>query len=220
MSNDNTVSVMDQLANATAISAGNVVQTALEHAREAVNVADMNKNSTAKLTEKALTGMLILRAKDAQDAISAALIDAIGLELPSTLQSSSNDKYCIRWMSPDEWLLSCSNEETFSLEQSLRSAVSGHIAIVNVTGGYSVLILSGEDARNILRKSTVYDVNPENLPSGKVVNTTCAKAQITLMALESDAFEIIVRRSFADYLWLWLQRAGSEYHLQLDMLDQ
>ncbi len=78
----------------------------------------------------------------------------------------------------------------------------------------SLLTLSGENALNVLKKSTAYDVHAENFGPGKVVNTVMAKAQVTLRAKSDGCFEIIVRRSFADYLWLWLQRAGKEYGLE------
>ena len=78
--------------------------------------------------------------------------------------------------------------------------------------------LSGSDARSVLMKSTGYDTHPDHFGVGKVVNTTFAKAQVTMRVVElseSDArYELVVRRSFSDYLWLWLQRAGAEYGMQ------
>jgi len=210
-------SVMDQLANATALTADNVARTPLAHAQ--TSVAKKGAASSVTLSEVQLPGLLVLRATATKDALSVALKEKIGIELPGTLQSSEVENYCLRWITPDEWWLSCPNAETFSLETSLRDSVNGHIAIVNVTGANSVLHLSGADARNVLKKSTVYDVNPENLPTGKVVSTTFSKAQASIRALSDDSFEIIVRRSFADYVWLWLQRAGREYGMQYQTLN-
>ena len=171
--------------------------------------------STVLLEEARLTGILTLRADTSRDELSKALQSVVELQLPERLQSHTSAKgHCVRWMSPDEWLLTCPIEEAFSIEQKLRAAVNGHIAIVNVSGGYCLLTLSGADAVNVLGKSTSYNLNPENFPPGKVVNTVMAKAQATLMMLDDERYEILVRRSFADYLWVWLQRAGKEYGLQ------
>lgn len=220
MSNNNSVVVMNQLANATATSVGEAVQTPLEHLRDALNRQPKSgKKSSVSLTESALCGLLVIRANDTCKDVSEALQKIAGVELPDTLSSAENGEYCVRWMTPDEWLLSCPNANVFELENSLRASVDGHFALVNVSGGYSVLTLSGADARNILKKSCVYDLNPENFAPGKVVNTLLAKSQVTIRALADDAFEIIVRRSFADYVWLWLQRAGKEYNIQLALLD-
>jgi len=216
MSNSMGVDVMDQMANASDVNAGNVAQTPLAHTEASPVTASASVNSSVTLTELPLCGLLVLRAVSAQEALSAALQKQIGLTLPATLQSQENGDYCLRWITPDEWILSCPNSETFSLETSLRDAVEGHIAIVNVTGANSILRLSGRNARNVLRKSTVYDVNPENMTVAKVVSTTFAKAQATIRALPDDAFELIIRRSFADYVWLWLQRAGKEYDMQFE----
>lgn len=210
-----TVNVMDQFANAASVSSSTVVKTPLQHIVKAVKArGPVNAKSSVTLAEMPLTGLLVLRADAARSELSDALLDVAGIALPETLKSTESGVYCARWMSPDEWLLSCPDIEAFDIEKSLRAAVDGHLAIVNNTGGYCVMQLSGADARNVLKKSTVYDVNAENLQPGKVVNTTLAKAQITLRALPDNAFELIVRRSFADYVWLWLQRAGREYTMK------
>jgi sarcosine oxidase subunit gamma len=96
----------------------------------------------------------------------------------------------------------------------LRQGVSGSIAVVNVTGGYSVLHLGGMRAVDVLKKSTPYDVHPINFPEAKVVNTTFAKSQATLRAMRTG-YEIIVRRSFADYVWIWIHVAAEEYGLDV-----
>jgi len=214
--NEHSVNVMDQFAKAGSVSTANVVHTPMHHITELVKAQSPTaKTSSVELAEMALMGLLVLRANESREALSKALTKAAGIALPEVLQSIESGAYCARWMTPDEWLISCPNVETFDMEQSLRASVDGHLAIVNITGGYSVMRLTGEDARNVLKKSTVYDVNPENFAPGKVVNTTLAKAQVTLRALPEDAFELIIRRSFADYVWLWLQRAGREYNMQL-----
>lgn len=167
-----------------------------------------------------VTGLLILRATDKRDALDQALQKRCGVPLSDTLQSHTNKAYCIRWMSPDSWLLSCPLEEAHSLEVDLRGSVTGHLAIVNVSGGYCALELSGPRVQELLMKSTAYDVHPQKFPPGKVVNTVFAKAQVTLRAFEGPDnlihYELLVRRSFADYVWLWIQQASMEYGLQLD----
>ncbi|ASJ72712.1 sarcosine oxidase subunit gamma [Granulosicoccus antarcticus] len=171
--------------------------------------------ASAVLEEASVTGILVLRASTGKEALASALQTTLNVKLPERLASHSiSDKYCVRWMSPDEWLLTCPLDEAFELENKLRAAADGPIAIVNVSGGYSLLTLSGESALKVLKKSTSYDVHPDSFGPGKVVNTVMAKAQVTLRAVGEDRYEIIVRRSFADYLWLWLQRAGKEYGLE------
>ena len=128
--------------------------------------------SSVMLEEATVTGILVLRADSASEQLNKALRSILKLDLPGRLESrSEGERYCIRWMSPDEWMLTCPLNEAFDIERKLRAAVDGHIAIVNVSGGYGLLTLSGENALNVLKKSTAYDVHSDNFKPGKVVNT-------------------------------------------------
>jgi sarcosine oxidase subunit gamma len=163
------------------------------------------------LTDMPVTGLLIVRVAEQPEKIADALTLRCGIGLPDRLGSAVNGHYCMRWMSPDQWLLSCPLDEAYAIEQLLRESSTGHKAIVNVSGGYCLLELSGNEALAVLMKSTGYNVHPDHFPPGKVVNTQFAKTQLTLRCVATNHYELIVRRSFADYLWLWLQRAGKEY---------
>jgi len=101
------------------------------------------------------------------------------------------------------------------MEQTLRMAVSEHLALVDVSGGFTVLRLRGEHAQDVLMKSTPYDVHPDHFTRAKVVNTNFAKTQVTLRCVALGEYELIVRRSYSDYVWVWLQRAAAEYGLQV-----
>ncbi|MCG7587285.1 sarcosine oxidase subunit gamma family protein, partial [Photobacterium sp. OFAV2-7] len=139
----------------------------------------------------------------------------LGLPLPRQPCSSiAGEKMQIWWLSPNEWLILSS--EDFSVEARLRHQLSGHFSIVDVSGGQCVIELSGLQAQAVLRKSTSYDVDARSLPVGKCVGTLLAKAQVVLRRSGESEFELIVRRSFADYLWLWLQDASEEYGLTIE----
>lgn len=168
-----------------------------------------------KLGEQQIMGLLSLRwAADKVNWQNTGQ-QIIGLALPERLSCEYTDDRCIRWMGPDEWLFSCSLAEVYQLEVDLHSAIDAPHSIVNISGGYTILQLSGPKALDVLRKSTSYDVHISHFPPGKVVNTTFAKSTCTLRCLATDHFELIVRRSYADYIWLWLQNAAREYGLQI-----
>ena len=51
---------------------------------------------------------------------------------------------------------------------------------------------------------------------GACAQTRLAKAPVLVRRLDDGgAYEIVVRRSFADYLWLWLEDAAAEYGLRI-----
>ncbi|WP_428241884.1 sarcosine oxidase subunit gamma [Gynuella sp.] len=175
-----------------------------------VDKTAQKSSAAVQLWENALLGHLVLRG-DKDSGLSAALEKVTGLSLPDVLLSAVQGEFTIRWVSPDEWLLTLPIEQAFTIECALRAEMSGHFAIVNVSGGQTIIQLSGSEALNILKKSTPYDVHESNFPIGKVVTSVFAKTQVLLRRCDEHQWELVVRRSFADYLWLWLQEAGREY---------
>ncbi|PBP79238.1 sarcosine oxidase subunit gamma [Pseudomonas syringae] len=168
------------------------------------------------LREKRLLGHLTIRGNAHDPAFAAGVHKALGMELPAALMLVINGESSLQWLGPDEWLLIVPSGEEFAAEQKLRDELSGqHIAIVNVSGGQSILELSGPKVRQVLMKSTSYDVHPDNFPVGKAVGTVFAKSQLVIRRTGEETWELLVRRSFSDYWWLWLQDASAEYGLSI-----
>ncbi|MGE6794120.1 sarcosine oxidase subunit gamma [Pseudomonas guineae] len=168
------------------------------------------------LREKKLLGHLTLRGDAKDSAFAGAVHQALGLELPSALMLVTAGDTSLQWLGPDEWLLVVPSGTEFAVEQKLRAALDGqHISIVNVSGGQTLLELSGPKVRDVLMKSSSYDVHPNNFPVGKAVGTVFAKSQLVIRHTGEDTWELVVRRSFADYVWLWLQDASAEYGLAI-----
>ena len=168
------------------------------------------------LREKKLLGHLTLRGAGKDPAFAGGVHKALGLELPSALGLVANGETSLQWLAPDEWLLIVPSGTEFAVEQKLRAALDGlHISIVNVSGGQTLLELSGAKVREVLMKSTSYDVHPSNFPVGKAVGTNFAKSQLVIRHTAEDTWELLVRRSFSDYFWLWLQDASAEFGLAI-----
>ena len=169
------------------------------------------------LREKKLLGHLTLRG-DADDSnFAGGVHKALGLELPVALTLVANGDTSLQWLGPDEWLLIVPSGTEFAVEQKLRAELEGqHIAVVNVSGGQTLVELSGPKVREMLMKSSIYDVHPSNFPVGKAVGTMFAKSQLVIRHTGEDTWELVVRRSFADYIWLWLQDASAEYGLAIE----
>ena len=199
-----------------------LIETPLQHANMRKLAARTASVQGVTLIEKPVTGLLVLRAGKDKSALQSALSGTLQLALPDVLASSSTQTeegaYCVRWMAPDEWLLSCPLSQAFAIEQNLRASLEqSSVAFVNVSGGFTTLILRGVHAIDVLHKSTAYDVHPVNFFADKVVNTVFAKAQVTLRCIDADHYELIIRRSFADYVWHWIQIAAAEYGLNIDI---
>lgn len=206
-----TVNVYEQRP-ATGVKA----EAPLHHADLAKLVGKGRKNAGVKLRDRKLLGHLTLRGNGHDPAFAEGVAKAVGLELPGALALVSRGETSLQWLGPDEWLLIVPAGEEVATENSLREALAGqHIAVVNVSGGQSLLELSGPNVRQVLMKSTSYDVHPDNFPVGKAVGTVFAKSQLVIRRPSEDVWELLVRRSFSDYWWLWLQDASAEYGLEI-----
>lgn len=192
-------------------------QSPLHHADLASLVGKGRKNAGVTLREKKFLGHLTLRGDGHDPEFAAGVHKALGLELPVALTVVANSQMSLQWMGPDEWLLIVPGGQEFAVEQKLREALDGqHIQVVNFSGGQSLLELRGPNVREVLMKSTSYDVHPNNFPVGKAVGTVFAKSQLVIRRTAEDTWELVIRRSFADYWWLWLQDASAEYGLSIE----
>ena len=198
-------------------AAGAKAESPLFHARHDTLVGKGRGNPGVTLREKKLQGHLTLRGDAHDPAFAAGVHRALGMELPAALMLVTSGERSLQWMGPDEWLLIVPGGEEFAAEQQLREALAGlHISVVNVSGGQSILELTGPKVRQVLMKSTSYDVHPDNFPVGKAVGTVFAKSQLVIRRTGEETWELLIRRSFADYWWLWLQDAAAEYGLGIE----
>lgn len=170
-------------------------------------------NPGVRLREKPFLGHLTLRG--GAIILDEAVREVLGIALPArpnTLTLDESGERSIQWLSPDEWLVIVPGGEEFALESRLRKAMGpAHYSIVNVSGGQTVFTLQGEKARDVLMKSTLYDVHPQAFPVGKGVSTVFAKSTVVLRRPNEDSWELVVRRSFADYCYRWLLDAAAEH---------
>lgn len=192
-------------------------QSPLHHAGLPELIGKGRAGAGIRLREKKLRGHLTIRGDAHDPAFARGIEEALGLQLPVALTMVASGETSLQWSGPDEWLLIVPQGEEFRIEQRLREALAGlHVQVVNVSGGQTLVELSGEKVRELLMKSTPYDVHPSNFPVGKAVGTHFAKSQLVIRHTAENVWELVVRRSFADYIWLWLQDASAEYGLAVE----
>ncbi|QMV14643.1 sarcosine oxidase subunit gamma [Vibrio spartinae] len=203
------VAVMDQYASVP-------TQTPLHMSKKA-SVAAHSATAGVTMKEVALLGHLILRGDSDDQGLVDAVEKVLGLSLPTLpLTSSEKDDKAMCWLSPDEWLILVPGEQAYAVEVALRDNLVGHFSIINQSSGQTVIELSGPQAVNILKKSTVLDVHPKAFPVGKTAGSVLAKSSAVFRRADEQRWQIIVRRSFADYIWRWLSDAGKEYGLAIE----
>ncbi len=150
-----------------------------------------------------------LRAQ-ATPEVRTILSQHAGCGLPvQPLESARRGSLSALWLGPDEWLLVGGSDD---LGRRLETAFRGHFVTVTEVGdAYCIIGLSGPAARDVLTKGCTLDIHDSVFPPGKAARSLLAKASVILHRTAGDSFEIFVARSYADYLWRWLEDAGREF---------
>ena len=157
-------------------------------------------------------GCLNLRGDADDPAFRDAVSATAGVELPTEpcrWLEAGETRAC--WLGPDEWLLIVPDGEQPRVERQLREAVRGPLFVVDVSGGFIHVNLAGEDADKVLQKSSPYDFHPRTFPPGRCVQTVFAQATALVAAADDGSFDLVFRRSYADYLARRIADAAQEY---------
>jgi sarcosine oxidase subunit gamma len=163
------------------------------------------------IEEKPFLGYVNLRGRSDNTKFLAGALKVLGCEPPTTANTvvESGD-YRIYWLGPDEWLIVTPAGGQGQLKAKLLSAMKGAFcSVVDNSSGLTMIHVSGENAAALLATDCPLDLHPREFKHGQCAQTRLAKAGMTLSPLpDNSGFEVIIRRSFADYLLLWLQEAA------------
>ena len=172
---------------------------------------DEPRGGAPHIEEKPFLGFINLRGRSNNTGFQAATLKVLGCEPPSAPNTvvDSGD-YRIYWLGPDEWLIMTAAGQQDDLKTSLHKALSGVFSsVVDNSSGLTTLHITGDNAAALLATDCPLDLHAREFKAGQCAQTRLAKAGMTLSPLVDEAgFEVIIRRSFADYLLLWLQDAA------------
>ena len=164
-----------------------------------------------QLTERPFMTLLTLRGNGAM--FHAAVERVLGVALPTASgeRAVAGERVAI-WMGPDEWLIQSTQDMAADLERGFREALgSQYYAVVDVSSGYTVIDIEGANVRAVLASGCPLDLHPRAFVEGQCAQTHFFKAGITLCRNGDDRFQMILRRSFAEYGCLMLLDAAQPY---------
>jgi sarcosine oxidase, subunit gamma len=172
-----------------------------------VGVADLlkahraGKSKAFRLSERPFCDLVNLRGDAADPAFVEAVERVSGCRLPVRPNTiARGEARDILWLGPDEWLVRSSEPQPARFEATLTAALAGQFAsAVDVGSGYTVLELDGPKVRDVLARGCPLDLHPGLFAPGQCAQSHYFKASIVLVPVSGDAYEVIVRRSFADY---------------------
>jgi sarcosine oxidase subunit gamma len=166
-----------------------------------------------RLTEVPHTAKVGLRG---DGAVVTAAGTALGLDLPRSVGGTvSAGGRTAFWIGPDDWIVTGEPGSEAALVQRLDTSLAGlpH-AVVDITERMTVIRLEGPPVRDVLSAGCPLDLHPRSFVPGMVLASHLAKASVLLHFASGDAsspvVDLYVNRSFADYVWLYLENAARE----------
>lgn len=134
-----------------------------------------------------------------------------GVSLPQMpCRAATADRLAALWLGPDEWLLLAPAEQGDEIERRLTTALAGQPhSLVAVGHRSAALEISGPRAATVLNGGCPLDL--AEFPVGMCTRTILAKAEIVLWRTAPQTFHIEVWRSYAAYVWRFLEGARREF---------
>ena len=177
-----------------------------------IDLGDARGNAP-EIREIPFLGYLNLRGRSSDTAFLAALLKVLGCEPPieaNTMVESGDHR--IYWLGPDEWLIVTPTGQQGRIQAELKVALeSVFSSLVDNSSGLTMVEISGDNAAGLLASDCPFDLHPRAFKPGQCAQTRLAKAGMTITPMPGGSgFEVIIRRSFADYIGLWMKDAAVE----------
>ncbi|MCF6326715.1 MAG: sarcosine oxidase [Devosiaceae bacterium] len=135
---------------------------------------------------------------------------AFGMDIPDSVGSMSSraEKYAL-CLGPDEWLLLAPQKSADEIiTRFAKLAKNNSHSLVDVSHRTIGIEISGSLAQLALSAGCPLDL--ENMQIGRCTRTILDKAEIILMKLEQQRYRLEVIRSFAPYVWSFLEKSGQD----------
>lgn len=162
-----------------------------------------------------------LRGDPADGAFLSAVRDALNQGLPIDANTMTCGAVTVYWLGPGEWLLTTADGRGMDLAESLETALDDiHASVNSLSGGYIAMRIRGNECAALLAKGCTLDLHPRAFSAGDCAQTGLGKANVLLAKVDDQpTVDLFVRRSFAEYVALWLQHAGAEYGIRFSTAE-
>ena len=158
---------------------------------------------------------LIIRGKTRE------FISAIGKSLNMLLPTESNtstsgESLTAFWLSPDEWMLVSNevikeNTNTYEIENNLINNISkiNLGAVTDVSDQFVMINIKGGKVFDLFATGSPFNFNEFKNKRGLVVQTILSHIDVIIYHKEINEVNLLVRRSFSEHLYSWLNDSAS-----------
>ena len=155
------------------------------------------KNDETLLKVSELNKLLIFQIakfKNSDFDISKVKVD--GLNLPSSLKSSSNSNTRLLWLGPDNWLVFSSNLNLIEKEKKQFSELD--FAITDISHSRAIIELEGNLVNEVLKKGCPLDIN--SFKEGDCANSVYNGITVTIDFVSDNPKKVRISglRSFGE----------------------
>ena len=171
-----------------------------------------NNNPGVTIIERRALSIIQIAAWEEQaDAVATAIEHASGVKPSRTACSAvESGETAAIWVGPDRWLVV--EKESRELDVLIKDAVNeGKAAITDQSHSRCVIRLSGDEARNVLRKGTTLDLDAAYFKPGEALITGLFHMNGLIHCLTENSFDIYVARSYGQSFFEVITHAAAEY---------
>lgn len=167
-------------------------------------------NLSISMREISERGMIDLRGLSSDKKFMSAVKSVLGFDLPKVPRTSASwgDMKAL-WLSTDQWLILCTRSKTNALLAELNAALGKiHSLAVDVSDMRAIIRIEGDGVRETLMKGSSLDLIGADYKAGTVRRMRFAEIAALLHVVEKNVIDIYVFRSYAEYTWAFLTKAG------------
>ncbi|MCP5181794.1 MAG: sarcosine oxidase subunit gamma [Pseudomonadales bacterium] len=163
--------------------------------------------TACSLSEEPIFAWFDVRGDAQDDRLLRYVRQAAGCVLPRQPNRYTREAGYAFWLGPDQWLLALPRATSVAVETRLLAGGDQLLAANDVTSAYCLFTVAGGLAERVLRSGTSYDL--ARLGAMCCAQTQLGKTQVLIWQPQAETYHLLVRRSFASYLWRWLDDAIS-----------
>jgi len=130
--------------------------------------------------------------------------------------STSGETLTALWLSPDEWMLVSNNTvskeaNTYKVEDDLINNISKANlgAVTDVSDQFVMINIKGSKVFDLFATGSPFNFNEFKNKKGSVVQTILSHIDVIIHLTEINNVNLLVRRSFSEHLYSWLNDSAS-----------
>ena len=130
--------------------------------------------------------------------------------------STSSEALTALWLSPDEWMLLSNktvseNTNTYEVEDNLVDNISkvNLGAVTDVSDQFVMINIKGSKVFDLFATGSPFNFNEFKNKKGSVVQTILSHIDVIIHLKEINEVNLLVRRSFSEHLYSWINDSAS-----------